>query len=82
MTEEEAKTKWCPMVRDVRMTNGNLEIGSGYCKASGCMMWRRTVRLPNDTLVPVSVKLHDDGSFTTEHPTVEREGYCGMGGKP
>jgi hypothetical protein len=40
MTEEEAKTKWCPMVRDVHLSAASLNVGSGYCKASACMMWR------------------------------------------
>jgi len=69
MTEEEAKTKWCPMVRDVRMTNGNLEIGSGYCKASGCMMW-------------VETKPAERFGVKTGRHTASAHGYCGMGGKP
>ena len=69
MTEEEAKTKWCPMVRDVRMTNGNLEIGSGYCKASGCMMWRTD---------PFAKGMH----VTAEGAWLEPpDGYCGLAGK-
>ncbi len=69
MTEEEAKTKWCPMVRDVRMTNGNLEIGSGYCKASGCMMWK---------IGPKAVPVKGPYDVSIEIQT----GYCGLGGKP
>lgn len=33
MTEDEAKTKWCPFVR-TGLTAGR------YCIVSGCMMWR------------------------------------------
>ena len=33
MTEEEAKTKWCPYVDRVE------RIGGDKCRASGCMMW-------------------------------------------
>ena len=76
MTEEEAKTKWCPMVRwtkggwsdDVyaahnRYVDEKQEDQNAYnrCIASGCMMWR-----------------------TTLHGTEGKvyEGYCGLAGKP
>lgn len=48
MTEEEAKTKWCPMVR----INGNAmdyilnrkaSDRHSYCIGSACMMWRENV---------------------------------------
>ena len=38
MTEQEAKTKWCPMVKIIKVE----AIDSRrlpYCIASGCMMW-------------------------------------------
>ena len=45
MTENEAKTKWCPMVnragdRGNRTADG---VTMGRCVASGCMMWRTTL---------------------------------------
>jgi hypothetical protein len=54
MTEEEAKTKWCPMVRFQIGTNDATWQGNAYtnrgevlsppesvmCIASDCMMWR------------------------------------------
>ena len=43
MTEEEARTKWCPMVRSVggvnRGYNGK-SMADTLCLASDCMMWR------------------------------------------
>ena len=68
MTEDEAKTKWCPLVRLFpagdywQSTNGvDLMMGTAHdmrpltrCIASKCMMWR-----------------HLPGS----------RGYCGLGGK-
>jgi hypothetical protein len=65
MTENEAKMKWCPMVRDGGTYQGMIFNGinsaecvrGGYdCIASGCMMWR------------------DDGVHTTS-------GHCGLAGK-
>jgi len=38
MTEQEAKTKWCPMVKRIKSE----QIDSRrlpYCLASGCMAW-------------------------------------------
>jgi hypothetical protein len=44
MTGEEAKTKWCPMVRLTNVSN-RFSDGNGFqkdqlCLASNCMMWR------------------------------------------
>jgi len=76
MTEEEAKTKWCPMVRRVSQAmssggvsvlaanrNGNGDIAAGSeCIGSACMMFRWTLR--------------SDSERSDEH------GYCGLAGKP
>lgn len=53
MTEDEAKTKWCPMVRtglvagmavNAHVTDDKGKLGDIYeetrCRASACMMWR------------------------------------------
>ena len=65
MTEEEAKTKWCPMARTVYMEGTNASNANrdedgcathaDMCLASGCMMWRVT-------------------------SLVTRRGYCGLAG--
>jgi hypothetical protein len=46
VTEEQAKSKWCPMARERRnplintAINRSLEgYGESLCIASGCMMW-------------------------------------------
>lgn len=73
MTEQEAKSKWCPMVRIIitpanqtwgnkALTNRIEFVNSGgsesLCIASNCMMWRWE-----------ETKYIDDG-------------YCGLAGKP
>lgn len=68
MTEEEAKTKWCPMVRmkpsglvaDLRHLPDTL------CLGTACMMWRGTY-----TVEDGRHKYLNDG-----------EGYCGLAGGP
>lgn len=46
MTEDEAKTKWCPMARPDNQTAANRRYVDGEamknsrCLGSGCMMWR------------------------------------------
>ena len=76
MTEDEAKTKWCPMIRFAgagNPVNGGVwstnrgddpgDIGATKCLASGCMMWRWT--------------------FIDEALTDSKtHGYCGLAGKP
>lgn len=69
MTEDEAKTKWCPMVR-ITATKGYEDVdnrgqalGDYQCIASDCMMWRL---ITGESGLPI------DGE----------RGYCGLGGKP
>ena len=76
MTEDEAKTKWCPMVRQ----GYNDKIGemnnqwafdklfSGKCIASGCMMWRWKI---------ISLEL----AMRNADKQIPAEGYCGLAGK-
>lgn len=77
MTEEQAKTKWCPMVRTPVFENGqnqglsandpNYTYSTCLCIASDCMMWRIT---------------KEGHSITTgAYKDVPSEGYCGLAGK-
>jgi hypothetical protein len=68
MTEEEAKTKWCPMwrigqVSDLRGSTAVNNHSAAKCIGSDCMMWRTK---------PIVV----DGKYAGY------EGYCGLAGKP
>lgn len=79
MTEDEAKTKWCPMVRvcegdstENRNCKGGIvskSPGEGVqwncCIASACMMWREADRV------------EDPEKFGNYLPI----GYCGLAGK-
>ena len=82
MTQEEAKTKWCPMVRTglVAGMAVNHHAGSRLdappqggvhdetrCVASACMMWRW------DSL---------PASGSVVHAAYEPKGYCGLAGAP
>ena len=65
MTEEEAKTKWCPMARVMgsetsgnRLLDNTLTPGS-LCIASACMMWTSW----------------NDDDFTPSDPSL---GTCGL----
>ncbi len=73
MTEEDAKTKWCPFARTAQpAANGPYSanrkadgsFGASSCIASACMAWR-------DTTPADSVRI---GRF--------REGFCGLARAP
>lgn len=88
MTEEEAKTKWCPMVRfNTETKNFNafnnreemlLNAAGDYCKciASDCMMWRV---LTNNQ--PYAFEPSVDGSILCTNGPQVIGGYCGLAGK-
>ena len=73
MTEEEAKTKWCPFARAQtadtdaapavnRTLRGGIDLGC-HCIGSACMAWRW-----DDDLLP--------------KPNSLSQGHCGLAGKP
>ena len=69
MTENEARTMWCPFAADSAETYGSFNRnadyetprfpGSCHCLASACMAWR----------------------WDPRHQA-ELDGYCGLAGKP
>lgn len=79
MNEEEARTKWCPMVqvipiRESFMQNRDIqetEPANYCCIASDCMMWREHKQLRGD--------ITGLGSANATFETVG--GYCGLAGK-
>jgi hypothetical protein len=67
MTEEEAKTKWCPQTLCARLIVSDhveqpVEMGGARCIGSKCMAWRWE-RASNS-----SIK--------------RKDGFCGLAGRP
>ncbi|HEY1858697.1 hypothetical protein [Acidocella sp.] len=86
MTEEEAKTKWCPDVRlrsagEFPAYNRVQDLGAPFphalfpnaasCIGSACMAWRATDNAKQKSL--------PDGASP---PVFVAAGYCGRAGKP
>jgi len=82
MTEQDAKTKWCPMVRTHIVSNKDyygIETADGpavnkctkraVCIASACMMWR--------SIDNVAKNLYPGDTAIMGPPA----GYCGLAGK-
>jgi len=73
MTEDQAKTKWCPMVRRSMFTYGSHDISvnrdgqNDKCLASECAMWRWNIT--TDPIFDEKVQSRNNG-------------FCGLGGKP
>ncbi len=85
MTEDEAKTKWCPMVHtryigtiaqkgqeERAMELSERKERSSKCIASDCMMWQ-WVTTPADALKQ---------SGLGQKYQQSENGYCGLAGKP
>lgn len=76
-TEDEARTKWCPMNRcgDINLGGtSNRPDGETSCIASGCMMWRKKDQIG---IGPNGEKRDRDMDGRTRW--VDR-GYCGLAG--
>jgi len=87
VTEEEAKTKWCPHVRSSSYginSHGERAPKAYNCIASGCMMWVQDSsywakdgrRVPIDSDEFNNYLTPEDGGLETVC-----EGHCGLGGK-
>jgi hypothetical protein len=81
MTEDEAKTKWCPFVR-AQLTEGEPSYNAtpearvGQCIASGCMAWRWGERLETER------EAYMRGTDLRRTLQSTTDGFCGLVGKP
>ncbi len=78
LTEDEAKTMWCPMYRCApHGTNADADGGRrDTCVASRCMMWRKVDQVG---IGPDGKKRDRDMDGRTKW--IDR-GYCGLAGIP
>lgn len=78
MTEEEAKTKWCPMVKyDLgRSVNRDAcyDNAGTHCVGSACMMWRWDAITPEEKR---QLRVYGDSTG----PLLAIPGFCGLAGK-
>ena len=87
-TEEEAKKKWCPMVRDgegYTFKSGDQEQSKqsssnadAKCRASDCMMWRWELNY-----IGISYRHPEDRIRAVEKALTNgtAPGYCGLAGR-
>ena len=73
MTEDEAKTRWCPFAR-LNDGAGNYNrcgpAANLECIGSACMTWRWSAYVTRST-----------NEATTKEPKID-SGYCGLAGRP
>lgn len=81
MTEQEAKKKWCPMVRfhvaqdrvwSNKLGGGAVTENTDKCIGIDCMMWRNLQSMPMMDMY--------EGVKIREYSVPA--GYCGLAGKP
>jgi hypothetical protein len=87
MTEEEAKTKWCPFVRAGSALGGYLSnriegngVPSTLCIGSACMAWRWGAMYTFGT--EWNPNTGQPQAFPESMKVSTTEGYCGLAGKP
>jgi hypothetical protein len=83
MTEEEAKTKWCPMTQMIAHPSGKVYAsgmtGDQSCIGSACMAWRW-----GDEYAERLTDWEDAANIAgvQRGPEPQPEGWCGLAGKP
>ena len=73
LTENEAKTKWCPLIRVAADEDCNRNMPGTECIASDCMAWRWSNRNKGHT------GESDQYGMPIEVPVF---GWCGLAGRP
>lgn len=89
MTEDEAKTKWCPFAR--RLFDWNEETSynrrkddtpGSLCIASACMAWRWFDDIEDGKLHRYTHKSEHGSSAEILKDVSLRRGFCGLAGPP
>jgi hypothetical protein len=81
MTEDEAKTKWCPFAMapgaSFALNRGPEGVANGRCMclASACMAWRWDADA-------WTLAFDDKGPLTRRKDYDEPQGYCGLASRP
>jgi hypothetical protein len=90
MTEDEAKTKWCPMARQIH--SGEIDLpphnrsryGWEMCVASACMMWRQDRQTTENLIEAIKryrtetgAGLFDAKTYVENHPEYARSSDVG-----
>lgn len=82
MTEDEAKTKWCPFARDSETAGNRSQAAPDKihfpCIASACMAWRWTGR----TEIGREGYYGDEVMIRYEASVRGGDGHCGLAGQP
>jgi len=93
VSEEEAKTKWCPQTLQARLMVTDhvklpVEMGGALCIGSACMAWRWAEQPPEieRTIWPSNPAERRKMQAEEEARLVEkfkrRKGFCGLAGRP
>lgn len=77
MTEEEAKTKWCPVANTRFIAGDEPRMAADRCIGSACMAWRKTGDAKVENRKGQLVDRDMDGTGRWHY-----EGFCGLAGKP
>ena len=96
MTEDEAKTKWCPMARLASAAGpynrnsagglGHVETKDIFCIGSQCMLWvwTGTIRVDengDEVPFPYGHSSKDEEWKMYKKATVQKHGCCGLSNK-
>lgn len=78
MTEDDAKTKWCPMARYERdlVNRSSPHPQNMNCIGSACMAWRTE----DIEMYCADLDRPEDGDDVATE--IVKTGYCGLAGKP
>lgn len=85
MTEEEAKTRWCPFA-NTRIINAASALASDRCIGAQCMAWRwdKQPVKAGDELYERTYRdmVSDTYTITIAESDVPGDGHCGLAGNP